>query len=218
MAVLLLAACASMASTGPVHVAVEDGQKLTLVNVTTEQTSHEGKKALRVVESSRQYDGNALALVDALEFTDGTIEVDVAGKPAAGSDESVRGFVGVAFRSTPDGHAFECFYVRPTNGRAYDQLRRNHSTQYASEPECPWQRLRSESPGVYESYVDLETGAWTHLKIEVDGVKARLFVNGSTQPVLLVNDLKHGHSAGRIGLWIGVGSEAYFRNLTVTAK
>src|SRR5262249_14047952 len=116
MAVLLLAACALMASTGPVHVAVEDGQKLTLVNVPTEQTSHEGKKGRRGVESSRQYDGNALALVDALEFTDGTIEVDVAGRPAAGSDESVRGFVG---RRVPvdTGRPRVRMLLRPSNQR-----------------------------------------------------------------------------------------------------
>jgi hypothetical protein len=207
-----------VAAVGPVHVPVEDGKGLKLVNVKTEQTSHDGQKALRVVESSGRYDGNAMALLDDVEFTDGTIEIDVAGRPAGGSPDTARGFVGLAFRSTPDGRSFECFYIRPTNGRADDQLRRNHSTQYVSEPEFPWQRLRSESPGVYESYVDLETARWTHLRLEVDGLKARLFVNGSKQPVLLVNDLKHGRGGGRIGLWIGAGTEAFFRNLTVTPK
>jgi hypothetical protein len=219
MMMLLLAALTLAASPlAPVLVPVEDGKHLKPVNVTIEPTTYEGKKALRVVESSQQYDGNALALLDNLDFTNGTIEVDLAGRPAAGSAESARGFVGLAFRSTPDGRAFECFYIRPTNGRADDQLRRNHSTQYVSEPEYPWRRLRNESPGVYESYVDLETGAWTHLRIEVEGVKARLFVNGSPQPVLLVNDLKHGQGSGGIGLWIDAGSEAYFRNLIVAAK
>ena len=104
--------------------------------------------------------------------------------------------------------AFDCFYLRPTNGRADDQLRRNHSAQYVSEPEYGWERLRTQSPGVYESYVDLETGAWTHVKIEVSGVRARLFVNGAAQPALIVNDLKRGVTSGAIGLWIGPGTEA----------
>jgi hypothetical protein len=202
----------------PVRIPVEDGKRLTPIHVTIEPMIHEGKKALRVVESTRQYDGNALALVDDVEFTDGTIEIDLAGRPAAGSSDTARGFVGIAFRSTPDGRAFECFYLRPTNGRAEDQLRRNHATQYASEPDYPWQRLRSESPGVYESYVDLEPGAWTHVRLDVDGLKARLFVNGASQPVLIVDDLKRSRASGRVGLWIGAETEAFFRNLTITPR
>jgi hypothetical protein len=71
---------------------------------------------------------------------------------------------------------------------------------------------------VYESYVDLQTGAWTHVKIEVTGVRARLYVNGGTQPTLIVNDLKRGAASGAVGLWIGPGTEAYFRNLNITTN
>jgi hypothetical protein len=49
-------------------------------------------------------------------------------------------------------------------------------------------------------------------------VRARLFVNSATQPTLIVNDLKHGVTSGAIGLWIGSGTEAYFRNLHVTTN
>jgi hypothetical protein len=87
-----------------------------------------------------------------------------------------------------------------------------------SEPAFPWQKLRAEAPGVYESYADLETGAWTHLKIEVNGVRARMFVNGAAQPALIVNDLKRGVTSGQIGLWIGPGTEAHFKDLHVTSK
>ncbi len=67
------------------------------------------------------------------------------------------------------GDSAERFYLRPENSRVNDQLYRNRSTQYESDPEFPWQRLRRESPGVYESYVDVESGAWTTLRIEVTG-------------------------------------------------
>jgi hypothetical protein len=56
-------------------------------------------------------------------------------------------------------------------------------------------------------------GEWTKIKIEISGVKARLYVNDSTQPVLVVNDLKHGDSEGAVALWIGLGTEGYFANL-----
>ena len=47
-------------------------------------------------------------------------------------------------------------------------------------------------------------------------MRARLFVNRAAQPALIVNDLKRGVTSGAIGLWIGAGTEAYFRNLNVT--
>jgi len=68
---------------------------------------------------------------------------------------------------------------------------------------------------VYESYVDLEPGAWTKIKIAVSGTKAKLYVNGADQPTLIVNDLKLGESHGQIALWIGVDTEAYFSRITV---
>src|SRR5882672_487476 len=205
------------AATKPGRYAVESGHGLELVHVVAKAVTYQGQKALRLDEA-KNYNGEALALLTGSEFTDGTIEVDLAGQPAAGSDAGARGFVGIAFRSTPHAAAFDCFYLRPTNGRADDQLRRNHSTQYTSMPDFTWQRLRSERPGVYESYVDLVAGAWTHVRIEVSGVKARLFVNGAAQPALIANDLKRGATAGQIGLWIGAGTEAYFRDLRVTAN
>ena len=86
---------------------------------------------------------------------------------------------------------------------------------FRSEPEFPWYRLRQENPGVYESYVDLEPGAWTRVRIVASGTEARLFVHGAAQPTLLVHDLKHGKTAGRIALWIGQDTEGYFSRLTV---
>jgi hypothetical protein len=138
----------------------------------------------------------------------------------ANAGEGARGFVGVSFRVSPgatkDALKYECFYLRPTNGRVDDQVRRNHSTQYVSFPDFPWQRLRKESPEKYESYVDLVPGEWTKLKIEVRGERARLYVHGAQQPVLVVNDLKQGQSQGRIALWIGPGTVAHFANLRVS--
>jgi hypothetical protein len=197
------------------HVDIEGGNGLDLVHVVPRAVTYKGEKALQLVPSNVDYNGEQVALLKGLEFKDGTIEVDLAGLPGPGASDTARGFVGVAFRATPDAGALDCFYLRPTNGRADDQLRRNHSAQYVSEPDHGWQRLRTEAPGVYESYVDLETGAWTRVRIEVTGLRARLYVNGAAQPTLIVNDLKRGVTTGAIGLWIGPGTEAYFRNLRV---
>jgi len=175
--------------------------------------THAGHKAVRVVPAAEP--GYGYATVDGPVIKDGTIEVDVAGRPGQGAAEAARGFVGVAFRVQPNDAAFECFYIRPTNGRADDQLRRNHSTQYIAHPGYPWEKLRAESPGVYESYVDLETGVWTHLKIVVRDRRGELYVNGSSQPVLIVKDLKLTPASGGVALWIGDGTEGFFKNLKV---
>jgi hypothetical protein len=98
-------------------------------------------------------------------------------------------------------------------------LRRNHATQYVSHPEWPWSRLRQESPGKYEAYVDLVPGEWTRIRIEIHGEQARLYVHGAEQPVLIVNDLKSGANAhGSIALWIDAGTIAHFRDLRLTTR
>ena len=113
--------------------------------------------------------------------------------------------------STPGAGKYEALYIRPANGRATDQLRGNHSTQYISTPDWPWERLRKESPGVYESYADMVAGEWTRLRIAVHGTEAELYVGGA-QPSLLLHDLKLGDSTGNVGLWIGSGTEGYFNS------
>ena len=143
--------------------------------------------------------------------------MDLAGQPAAGAGAEARGFIGIAFRLQGDGR-YEYIYLRPTNGRADDQIRRNHSTQYSSYPDFDFARSRKEAPEKYESYVDLQPGVWTKYKIQVEGGKARLFVHGAEQPCLIVNDLKLEPQAGGVALWVGPGTEGYFSNLKITAR
>jgi hypothetical protein len=198
--------------------------ELTPVNVKAELANYRGRPAIRLLDdsgpapnqSSNQAGGSlAMALLSGSDFEDGTIEADVAGAPRSGAAEGARGFVGIAFRMQPDRAHFECFYLRPTNGRAGDQLRRNHSTQYISNPEFPWERLRAETPGVYESYTDLEPGVWTSVRIVVSGTHAELYVNGASQPCLIVNDLKLGKTHGKVALWIGPDTDAHFAKVTL---
>jgi hypothetical protein len=205
-----------MAEGGTEVVALDTADGLKLIGLEAEAVEYEGKKAVRLVRSPGAGGEAVLAIVPGIDFIDGTIEVDLVGQPLAGAGGFARGFVGVAFRVASDISAFECFYLRPTNGRADDQLRRNHSAQYVSYPDFPWHKLRQETPGKYESYVDLQPGVWTKVKIAVEGDKAKLFVHGAEQATLVVNDLKHGESQGAVALWVGPGSDAYFTNLRVT--
>lgn len=185
-------------------------------NVTLDEVTYQGRAAIRLVASPDAANGSSYAILKNSSFRDGTIEVNLAGKPAAGAGQWARGFIGMAFRLN-DGK-YEYIYLRPTNGRADDQVRRNHSTQYSSHPDFDFARLRRESPEKYESYVDLQPGVWTKYRIDIDGREARLYVRDAEQPTLIVDDLKLEPREGAVALWVGPGTEGYFADLKITPK
>ena len=219
----LLAALLASVSTAPrerVVVQPQGARFLAVLDGRVEVVDYRGRSALHLVPEPETAgrDEDVLAVFDLERFRDGEIEIDVAGAPRPDAPPDSRGFVGIAFRTGERGEWSEVLYLRPTNARCDDQLRRNHSVQYASHPDFPWDRLRRESPGEYESQADLEAGAWTPLRIVVAGTTARLFVNGAKQPCLVVTDLKRGDGPGRIALWAHVETDAYFGALAVTPR
>jgi hypothetical protein len=205
--------------------ALESVAGLRLRQLSAEPATLQGKKGLRISMSEEMVkklsavpnpDLEQFAVIEGVEFGNGIIEAEIAGAPAPGAGEGARGFVGIAFRVQNDDRTFDAFYLRPTNGRAEDQERRNHVTQYISHPDWTWFRLRKETPSRYESYADLMPNVWTKVKIEVRGTRARLYLHGQEQPALIVNDVKTGAEAkGGIGLWVGAGTVAHFRDLKV---
>jgi len=197
--------------------AAQSVDRLAGKNVSIAQTNYKGRSAIQVIANADAANATSYAVVKEVSFRDGVIEVDLAGQPATGAAAGARGFIGIAFRVQNDGR-YEYIYLRPTNGRADDQVRRNHSTQYSSHPDFDFARSRQEAPEKYESYVDLQPGVWTRYKIEVQGPKARLYVNGAEQPCLIVNDLKGDPQAGGVALWVGPGTEGYFANLKITPR
>jgi len=182
--------------------------------VTLAGVEYQGKRAVRLDALANVPNGESYAVIRGKGFHSGTIEASLAGEPGASAGPDARCFIGIAFRL--QGNRYEYIYLRPTNGRADDQVRRNHSVQYGAHPDYGFDRLRRESPEKYESYVDLQPGVWTLYKIVINGTKARLYVNGAEQPCLIVNDMKLGDSEGGVALWVGPGTEAYFADLKIT--
>lgn len=213
-ALLGFAACA--ATPARTQIVALDPAHLGLRRLAAEAGTYEDRAAVKLTPADPNVDVEGLAILEGAEFGDGTIELDLAGKPAEGHGPGARGFIGIAFRVQGEEPKYECFYLRMTNARCDDQARRNHSTQYVSHPAYAWERLREETPGLYESYVDLVPGAWTHVRIVVDGVRARLYVGASDQPCLIVNDLKLGPTRGAIALWNGPFTVGYFSKLRIT--
>jgi hypothetical protein len=184
--------------------------------ITTDK--HVGKQTIRVTKDPKviAVDEATFARLVGSDFNNGIIEVKVLSRLVENAPDLARGFIGIAFRIDEENSSFECIYIRPTNGRAEDQVRRNHSTQYFSYPDFKFDRLRKEFPEKYESYADMGLNEWISLKIEVKNEKAKLYLNDGKHPVLMVNDLKHGANAsGGIGLWVDVGTEGYFTDLNV---
>ena len=203
---------------GASSVMISLDERLQTENVVTKWTMFKGSKALEVRRPEglqQNNDVQSIVVLPSGGFRDGTIELDIEGHVGKGANPTARGFVGVAFHLSSDRKSFDAFYIRPTNGRADDQLRRNHALQYVSIPTYDFQRFRTESPGVYESYADIQPNEWIGIRIAVAGDKARLYVNGADQPNLIVNDLKRGGEAGAVALWIGPGTIAHFKNVRV---
>ena len=131
-ALLLLATIVALSSSilaqgQPQTFALESIAGLRLHNVKAEPATLLGKKGIQVTRATATEEPvETLAAIDGLEFGNGVIQAEIAGAPGAGAGPGARGFVGVAFRLQTDMRTYDAFYLRPTNGRADDQIRRNH--------------------------------------------------------------------------------------------
>lgn len=193
-------------------------ERTVAVQVHTSVATLLGKDVLRVTKDSsvKAVDEPTFARIKGVNFRNGTIEVNVLSRLLPDAPELARGFIGIAFRINEDNSKFEGLYVRPANGRANDQVRRNHTVQYFSYPDYKFDRFRKEAPEKYESYADMGLDEWIKVTIVVKDAQAKLFINDSKQPSLIVNELKHGaNTSGAIGLWVEVGTEGFFADLKI---
>ena len=192
--------------------ALEDTKGLIERNVKLESVEYRGRKAVRLTKESE----DGFALLPDTDFQDGTIEADIALKVTTPPGVRMPGFIGIAFRARSDGSHYEHFYIRPGNSESQDQAMRNHSVQYSSEPDFGWYALRRSWPAVYEAHAELQLETWTHVKIEVAGRAAKLYLNGSAKPSLVVDGLKGEDLHGAVALWGYAGEESYFSKLRIT--
>ena len=181
----------------------------------------DNKEVLKVVKDTtvQLVDEPTFVRIKGLNFKNGSIEVKVLSRLLKNAPAFARGFIGISFRIDDKNTKYESIYIRPTNGRADEQVRRNHSIQYYAYPDFKFDKLRQISPEKYESYSDMGLNEWITMRIEVKGKEAQLFLNNSKYPVLIVNDLKLGENTqGGIGLWVEIGTEGYFRDLKITKQ
>ena len=201
-----------------------DGAELRSVVATP--ATLDGRQVLRV-SLTDEVTVNGVAGVDYVDqptfvilpvaFENGTLEVDFCSGLNALAPDYARGFAGLAYRISDAREWFEAVYVRPLNGRSLNPPtpRERRTIQYFAYPDWPFDRLREERPdGPYESGADIVPGAWLTLKVHVDGDRLTAWIDGVE--VLSVAPSLVPASRGHIGLFVDIGTEAYFSNLRIT--
>jgi len=141
-------------------------------------------------------DGGAAILND-LEMRDGVVDVDVA-------TTANRGFFGFQFRIADDGANFEEVYLRQHKSGAPDAMQYTPVLNTGRN----WQLYNG--PG-FTGAVDIPKDVWFHLRLEVTGAQAKLYVKDIEKPALVMNDLKSGVQRGQVALYALTGA-TYFSN------
>jgi hypothetical protein len=170
------------------------------MNDKVELSDSKDKPAIRV---------SGVVWLKSVEFTKGTIDIDLHGK-----NEQGKSFLGVAF-SGKDPNDHETVYFRPFNFRTTDTLRQKHMVQYMSLPDHDWQQLRTTQPFVFEHSVNPipDPDGWFHTTIVVSEDSVLVYVNNAVEPSLRVKRFRN-HTGDKIGLWTD-SSPGEFSNLVI---
>lgn len=198
-----------------------------LHRVTAMPVDYKGRKALKVelteaVRSGRPGidfgDTDTFAKISG-NFRNGTIEVDVLGRLTPTAPPDSRAFAGLAYRIADSGKQFESVYVRPLNGLKLSPPppRDRRAIQYFAYPDWRFAGLRKAYPdGRYEAGAGIAGDEWIALRLDVEEDKVRVRVNGEER--LVVAEPKAAPASGAVGLWVDIGTEAYFANLRITPR
>src|SRR5687768_8844155 len=138
-------------------------------------------------------DKTALLWLNNIIFKNGTIDLDIKGKDLRGQS-----FLGIAFHAV-DNENYDAIYFRPFNFLSPE--RKSHSVQYISVPGNGWDLLREKHPGKYENAVQPvpDPNDWFHAKIVIQFPVVKVYVNGSGEPSLVVEQISNRQS-GKLGL------------------
>lgn len=212
-------------------------------SVSARPGEHSGRRGLRValLEEVREHGKPRVDYVDQptfvvlpLEVEAARVEVDLASELLPDAPDWARGFAGVAFAIAADMSTYESVYVRPANGMhaveqtlrsgaaqhiavdwsAAEALRTQRAVQYYAYPDWPFDILRDRRPDEgFEAGADIDLGRWLHVMVEFDGEHVRAEIDG----VEVINRGRIGTPlSGAIGLWVDIGTDAHFANLSVT--
>lgn len=195
-----------------------DIKNLKAVNVGLEECELNGEKVIRVTKPADNLipDVDTYAKVIDSDFHNGTITVKVFAKLLPTAPDYARGFIGIVFRANKEDNEFESYYVRPTNGRHPDPVRRSHGSQYFSYPGYTFDYFRKHEITKYEAPVDIDLEEWITIKAVINDDHGEFYVNDMEHPALVVDGFKHGKDArGTVGLYTDIGTDGYFKDLEI---
>ena len=182
-----------------------------VINADCDTAMEDAKRVVRLKPKGKASTPSdiGLALVEGVEFAEGTLEIDLKGKGKIQTS-----FLGLAFHVV-DGKTFEAVYFRPFNFLRDDKSFRVHGVQYVAWPENTWEKLRKGKPGVYESAVKPipDPSGWFHARIEVTKRAVSVWVDGAREPCMVVDRLA-GREKGKVGLFVD-SREGSFRDLRI---
>ena len=186
---------------------LQDTSQWRIVNRSAALINEPGKNGISFNEAP----GNGLMILKGLDFSNGTIELDIKG-----TNKPQQSFVGFAFHGQ-DVNIYDAVYFRPFNFKSQDEVRRSHSVQYISMPGNDWETLRNKFPGKFENKIATPPGGddWFHVKISVKGKQVLVFVNNEVNASLQVEKLNDNNSGG-FAIWMGNNSSGSFANLKIT--
>ncbi len=172
-----------------------------LVGAEIEINKIDDRQVLHIAEAP----GSRMVTAKDVMLQDGIIELDIK---AEGK------YVGLTFRVQSDD-VYEAIYFRPRNVNHKDPVFRNRTVQYIAKPGYDWFYLRDRYPGVYESDTYFKKGEWFHVKLELKGKEASVYINNEKQASLKIT-LINKPATGSVGVWTGNTSSGTFANMKIT--
>ena len=156
-------------------------------------------------------EGEGIAWLKGIEFSEGTLEFDVRGENVANHS-----FVGIAFHGK-DNATFDAIYLRPFRFKDQNEEQRSHQLQYISLPDFPWRTLREKFPHKYESAIanTPDPDSWVRIKVVVKGSTVSTYINDNKEPSLVVEKVT-SFNKGAVGFYVADTSGGDFANITIS--
>jgi hypothetical protein len=157
--------------------------------------SHLGRPAL--------YINRGVALVRGAAMENGTLDLDVAASDTTN-------FLGVAFRAATPRFS-NVLFLRPGASGTEEAVQYGPAFNSLG---VAWQVYHGDGAN---AVADMPRNRWVHIRVELEGPVARLYVDTATAPTLVVPRLVASGGAG-LGVWAGAfGRGAYFSNIRYAA-
>jgi hypothetical protein len=149
------------------------------------------------------YINRGVALLRGVSMENGILDLDLAASDSTN-------FLGVAFRAATPRFS-NVLFLRPGASGTEEAIQYGPAFNSVG---VAWQVYHGDGAN---AVADVPRNRWMHLRLELDGSVARLYVDAATTPTLVVPRLVRSGGTG-LGVWAGAfGRGAYFSNIRYVA-